>query len=298
MIGTRTMKTAIAAAALGVLTVAGSAQAELVYGLTTDNNIFTFDSANPAVIQSGKFITGLQANEIVVAMDLRPANGQIYAVGSSNTLYTLNPTTGAATSVAAISTSLNGTTFDIDFNPVADAIRLISNTGQNLSISPTTGVATVQTNINASYANPVVAGAAYTNNFAGATSTSLYTLDSRIDFLNTQNPPANGTQVQVASIKDNTNAAFDATSLLGFDISGTTGLAYVVVQQGANGYSQFSTLNLATGVLNNITASNNTTGLIGGGSFVRDLTVAIPEPASLGLVGAAFLGLAARRRRG
>ncbi|MDB5324727.1 MAG: hypothetical protein JWM57_296 [Phycisphaerales bacterium] len=283
-------------------TGASTAQAELIYGLTTDNNLFSFDSATPGTILTGSFISGLQANESIVGIDTRPnpaaSAGVIFGVGSTGRVYTLNPTNGAATLVGGpITPQLNGTSFDIDFNPTVDRFRIVSDADQNLRVDPNTGAVT---NIDGAIAysvgtpNPNIAGIAYTNNLAGATSTVLYAIDAGNDQLNTMNANV-GTLTPVSSLKDSLGNAIDVSGLLGFDVSGGSGVAYVALQQGGNGYSQFSAINLATGGLTNITGSA-TSGLIGGGLFVRDITV-VPEPASLGLAGVAAFGLIARRRR-
>jgi hypothetical protein len=294
-----------AVAGLGLGLAGSSAQAELIYGLTTDNNIFSFDSATPGTILSGHYVTGLAANESLVGMDFRPATGALYAVSTFGTLYTINPTTGAVTSGVPITGAvLNGTSFDIDFNPVADAIRLVSDADQNLAINPVTGAATVQSNINAGYGNPNLSGAAYTNNFAGAGSTTLYTIDTGFssvsggDLLNIQNTPASGTQTASLGLTDGNNTTADLTGLLGFDISGSTGSAFLALQYGVNGYSQFSTLNLGTAKINNASVAFPSSGLIGSGLFVRDISVLpVPEPTSLAALGVAGLSLLARRRK-
>ncbi len=57
-------------------------------------------------------------------------------------MYTLDAATGAATAVGPVfATTLNGSVFGVDFNPVADRLRVVSDVGQNLRINPTTGVA-------------------------------------------------------------------------------------------------------------------------------------------------------------
>jgi len=64
----------------------------------------------------------------------------------------------------------------LTFNPVPDRIRVVSNTGQNLRLNPDTGaVAAVDVNLNPPTG---VVGAAYTNNFAGATAATLFGINS------------------------------------------------------------------------------------------------------------------------
>ena len=172
----------------------------LVYAVTTANNLISFDIATPGTLQSNVAITGLQAGENVLGIDFRPVfTKQLYALGSTSRLYTINLTTGAATVVGAqFTTLLNGGAFGFDFNPTVDRIRVTSDADQNLRLNPDTGTVTVDVNLNPG--NPNVVGSAYTNNFAGATTTTLYDIDSNLDILAIQNPPNNGTLNTVGSL--------------------------------------------------------------------------------------------------
>lgn len=213
----------------------GTAPADfIVFGVTTNNNLVRFVSNQPNQILATTPITGLQAGENVLGIDFRPATGQLYALGSNSRLYTINPVTGAATFVAALSVPLSGTNFGFDFNPAADRIRIVSNTDQNLRVNPVDGSTIVDTPL--AYAgtdpnvgrNPNVVGAAYTNNFAGTTSTTLYDIDSNLDILVRQFPPNAGALSTVGRLGVNTTAevGFDIApnnvALAALQISGTT----------------------------------------------------------------------------
>src|SRR5207253_11219827 len=127
-------------AALAVLAAAGRADAATAFGLTAANQIVTFDTNTPAVALSLASIAGLQAGENGLAIDLRPATGQIYLLGSTSRIYVVNPATGIAVAVGGPFTpALSGTAFGFDFNPTADRIRVVSDTGQNLRLNPDTG---------------------------------------------------------------------------------------------------------------------------------------------------------------
>ena len=145
--------------------------APVAYAVDLTANLVIFNpTTNDQVI---KQITGLQANDTIVGIDFRPANGQLYALGNGSRLYTINLATGAATQVgsAQLTPMLTGTSFGFDFNPTVDRIRVVSNSGQNLRLDPNTGLVAV-TDAMLNPGTPAVSAAAYTNNFAGATTTA------------------------------------------------------------------------------------------------------------------------------
>jgi hypothetical protein len=76
---------------------------------------------------------------------------------------------------------------------------VVSDADQNLWLNPndgtlaaTDGTLAYAVGDSNAGANPNIVGAAYTNNFAGAISTTLYGIDSNLDILTIQNPPNNG----------------------------------------------------------------------------------------------------------
>jgi len=208
----------------------------VAYGVDTDNNFVAFNPAAPQT-QVVKPFTGLQSGERVVGLDMRPLNGQLYGLGSTNRLYTINLATGAATVVGTTPLVLTGTNFGFDFNPTVDRIRIVSDTGVNLRVNPTDGTATVDGTLNPG--TPSVTAAAYSNNFAGATSTVLYDMDSNTDMLYRQDPPNAGTLVSIGALGVN------ITGVNGFDIGGTSGTGYAVLTVGTT--ASVYTINLTTG---------------------------------------------------
>jgi len=284
-----------AVAALGLMVVAalaGRAAAEPVYGVTLQQFLVNWDSATPGDVRSGVAIQGLQANERALGLDFRPATGQLYALGSFSRLYTLNASTGRATPVGTgFSPALNGSDFGFDFNPVVDRIRVVSDADQNMRLHPDTGVVVggAEDGMLAYGAGDPnfgtdanVVHAAYTNNVAGALSTTLFGIDTGLDVLVTQNPPNAGALNTVGGL------GVDAVSFGGFDISGATGIAYAVVRDLDHTASTFWTINLTTG-------QGTMVGEIDGGAIVTAMTV-VPEPATLALLAAGVLGIASRRR--
>jgi len=209
----------------------------VAYGIDADNNFVAFNPTSPQT-QVSKPVTGLQSGERLVGLDMRPLNGQLYGLGSTNRLYTLNMASGVATVVGAgTPLALTGTNFGFDFNPTVDRIRIVSDAGVNLRVNPADGVAVVDGVLNPG--TPSVTAAAYTNNFAGATATVLYNIDSNTDILYRQDPPNAGTLVSVGALGVNT------TGVNGFDIGGTSGTGFAVLTVGTA--ASVYTLNLTTG---------------------------------------------------
>ena len=212
------------------------------FGVNTSNQLIQFDTATPGNVTVVGAITGLQTGENILGIDFRPANGQLYALGSTSRLYTINTTNGAATQVGtgAFTTALNGTEFGFDFNPTVDLIRVVSNTGQNLRVNPNTAAVTVDPNLNPG--TPSVTAAAYLNNFSGAINTTLYDIDSNTDTLLIQNPANAGTLITVGALGVN------ITGVNGFDIAASDNTAYAVFQPAVGiSFSSLFTINLSTG---------------------------------------------------
>lgn len=215
----------------------------VAYAVDSSNNLQIFNPNNPMPVS--KAIAGLQSGENILGIDFRPANGQLYALGSSSRLYTINLGTGAATAVGAspFATLLAGTDFGFDFNPTVDRIRVVSNTGQNLRLDPVTGgIAAVDGTLNPG--SPMIGAAAYTNNFAGATSTTLFVIDHNTDKLYQQNPPNNGTLVETGSL------GINITNTNGFDIGSMSQKAYLLATVGAT--NKIYSINTSTGVATSV----------------------------------------------
>lgn len=227
---------ALSGAALALLTSA-PAHAERAFALINGTALVEFDTDSPATISASRTITGLQSGEVLVGLDMRPATGQLYAVGSSGRLYLIDGGSGRASLVGSTPLMLLGTRFGVDFNPTVDRLRIVSDAGENLRVNPDTGTLVMADG--ALTAGFGVTAAAYTNNFAGATTTTLFDLDASSDQLLLQNPPNAGTLTVVGPL------GVDVTIAAAFDISATTGLAFLADTVG--GQSRLYTVNLATG---------------------------------------------------
>lgn len=220
-------------------------RAEQIVALTSGNRLLFFDSATPGTVQKTITISTV-GNELLAAIDFRPATGDVYALAVSGRLYSLNLTTGVGNIPGNAPLAISGTHYGFDFNPTIDRIRLVNDNDQNLRLDPNNGsVISTDTPLNYpagdahAFQNPNIVGAAYTNNFAGAGATVLYEIDSFFDTLVIQNPPNAGALNTIGSLGVNT------TDAVGFDISQGTGVAYASLTVG--GTASLYTISLANG---------------------------------------------------
>jgi hypothetical protein len=100
----------------------------LIFALASTNILYLFNTSVAYFPLGSLTVTNLFTNEKLLSIDFRPANNKLYAIGSNNTLYTINTLTGAATIVG----HLNGCTIDggyptysMNFDPEHDVIRVV-----------------------------------------------------------------------------------------------------------------------------------------------------------------------------
>lgn len=251
---------------------AGGPVTDQLAGISANGKLVVFRSNDPEAATSVK-IRGLQKKEKLLAIDVRPLDGQIYGLGSTSRIYTINRTTGQATAVAGpIDPLIAGESFAFDFNPVVDRIRIMSDGGQNLRVNPDTG-AVVAIDAGLAYAGgdpnfatiPGIVACAYNNNDnIVETPTTLFNIDATRDILVVQNPPNAGTLNTIGAL------GVDVSDVAGFDISGSTGIAYagLIVKDGNKKRLRTTlvTVNLATGATTSL-------GRIGGPWPLTSLTV-------------------------
>lgn len=231
-----------------------ASSAELLAGVSHNGLLVTFASDDPMTVTKVK-IKGLQKQEKILGLDVRPATGQLYALGSTSRLYVIDRETGMATAVSAtpLNPPVTGDAVAFDFNPTVDRIRIMTDAGQNLRAHPDTG-AIVAVDASLAYAGgdpnfadvPEVSACAYTNNDNDPlTGTVLFDIDTANDVLVRQDPPNNGTLNTVGAL------GVDASSVAGFDIAGSNGIAYasLVVKDGKkkNLRATLFTIDIATG---------------------------------------------------
>ncbi|WP_205860606.1 DUF4394 domain-containing protein [Phycicoccus sp. HDW14] len=161
-------------------------------GLAGDRTLVGFRLDRPESARSLGEVKGLSGDTALVGLDRRPADGKLYAVGNKGGVYTVTLPTQhllwkkapTATLVNRLTVALSGTSFGVDFNPAADRLRVISDTGQNLRHDVNAGGVTIAdgTLAYAPATTPAtgVTAAAYTNNDTdAATATTLFDIDTR-----------------------------------------------------------------------------------------------------------------------
>ncbi len=228
-----------------VASCAASANAELIFGVTNTQTLVRWDSSAPSTILGGAAISGMMANEVVRSIDFRPSNGKLYAIGSFGNIYTLNLNTGAASFVSQISTPLNGSSFGMDFNPVVDRLRVITDADQNLRINVDTGARTrrrsrtsraielrAQRERRACRVHELVRGR---------------DLDDTVRARHGAGHPRDSEPAECRRTHEPWRDRREPDRRRAFDISGTTGRAYVTVLDTARSQSTFWSLDLSTG---------------------------------------------------
>jgi len=225
------------------------------FAITSANRLVTFSRTAPA-IKTAVAITGLAASETLLGFDVRPADGTLVGVGSSGNLYKIN-SDGSVASIAMLTadptdtsspfTGFMGTSFGVNFNPVPDRLRVVSNLGQNLRINPNNGVTTTDNELS----SDDVTATTYTNSFSSACRTTLYYINTVTNQLLTTSNPNLGELMPVANLSVN-GASINGASVSGFEVltrSDSTNSALVVLT--SMGTSTLMTISLNDATLTN-----------------------------------------------
>ncbi len=227
-----------------------------VIGLTSDQRIVCFSETNTRNVRNIGTVSGLTGSDTaLIGIDFRVQDGKLYGVGNGGGVYTIDTDNGYATFVNSLTIPLEGTAFGVDFNPAADRLRILSDTGQNLRHNVNAGGVTLRDGI-LTYtpppASPVAApgltGAAYTNNDLDPnTATTLFDLDTNLDQVAIQSPANNGILAATGKLglDVNATAGFDIYSRL--DDGSTVSNAGYAVLTSSDGSSRFYSVSLTTG---------------------------------------------------
>jgi hypothetical protein len=114
-----------------------------VFAVTENHDLIRFDPAEPDKIIDRVAISGLVEGDELRGIDYRVHRGVMYALGARGQLYTVDTKSGELTRVGdgKLPIELPDTALGFDFNPAADRIRVVAETGLNLRLHPDTGQA-------------------------------------------------------------------------------------------------------------------------------------------------------------
>jgi hypothetical protein len=263
-------------------TVPATVTGQLAYALA-GTNLLTFDTAVPTTIRTSTGITGMDATQTLVGLDVRPLTNTLYALGynaaaatgvANAQIYTLNGASGIAAPVgAAIRLELGTGSIGFDFNPTVDRIRVVGANRTNYRLNPIDGTIAAtdgQLTYATGTATPSIGAAAYTNSFMGATATSgttLYDYDELLNTLNTQLPPNDGTLNNVGGSGIVVNATAPNVDLDIYSTGVGVNTAYLVANTGTSASTSLYTVSLTTGAATLV-------GAIGNGIAARDIAIA------------------------
>lgn len=227
--------------------IAPSALATNAVVLTGSNQLWSIDIAKSNTIAKRVQVTGLGSNEDLLGIDYRPADGKLYGI-TKDAVYVIDDVTGVASGRQALIASnstlvftapLTGTNFGIDFNPVVDRMRVVSDSAMSLVVNVDTGAVNRQADIGTIGAGGVaitpqptgfsITGAAYTNSISKPTSTRLWDIDTLGDRLFQQNAANNDSQLSGA-----VPLGVNATDVNGFDIDGANNKGYAALKVGSS----------------------------------------------------------------
>ncbi|WP_439596777.1 DUF4394 domain-containing protein [Falsiroseomonas sp.] len=207
----KTLRTALAAAVIAAAPLAAplGAQAATLIALTADNRLIRIDSETRRA-EAPVRVTGAEGR--LLGIDQRPQDGALYGVTDAGQIVRIDPANGRATQVSRLNMAFeSGGRAVVDFNPVANRLRLMGMSGVNFRVNVDTGEVVrdgqqkyMDGSPQAGTAPRITAGA-YTNSVAppagapaagqpGAPSTALYTIDTLLGTYNLQAPPNDGVQ--------------------------------------------------------------------------------------------------------
>jgi hypothetical protein len=260
--------------------------------------LHSFDVNSPGMA-SAVTISGAVSN--LDDIDFRPLTGQLYGYSDLADRYVVVDMMTGVTTLASTPpfVTTNTNRLGLDFNPVIDRARVVTELDQNVVYNPNNGGTTQFTDLfyaagdpNAG-ANPQVVANGYTNSMLGglAGSTVQFVLDSNLDILATL---ANNTGVLTTVGSLGLDITEDAGLDIFFDPSTGSNAAYALLNVG--GSSGLYSIDLSSGAASFIGAMPTGVGTVTG------LAIApVPEPSSLAMIGLGGLGIATatvlRRRR-
>ncbi len=220
------LRTLLASTAL--VATAAAVHAAPAIGLVGGTTLVMFDTETRAV--SGTMdVTGVDG---LAGIDVRPADQMLYGVTLTGDVVTIDTASGAATVKSTLSEMLPS--FEgaiVDFNPMADRLRLMATDGTNHRVNVDDGMVTVDGSLAFEDADmhagetPAIVAAAYINSIGKPEATAMYDIDATIAGLIQQTAPNDGTLAAIGKLGvEGDRYAFDIAAT-----EDLTNTAYLVV---------------------------------------------------------------------
>lgn len=252
-----------------ICVVPSLAAAEPMVGLldVDDPTLVKFDSASPQKLTATIKVRGLTDNAELLAIDFRSQTGELFGLGNDSRIYKIDEKTGTASAVGTGKMNppldLDAKGFGFDCNPRNDEVRISSESRQNLVFDLKSGAVVSGTPY--SYADPATSairdsseidlvGLAFSAG-TDAGSAVLYGIDSNFNELVTVTGTGGDffqlTPVPGPATKDGNTLGIEPDDRVGFDISPTSGAAFVVAENGPANQALYS-LDLGSGRLKTV----------------------------------------------
>src|SRR3954453_18902242 len=142
---------AVAIATVCLALAAPAVAVDRFYGISNPPNpqVVMFEPGNPVAETQVHLISGLASGDSFRGIDVSPRDGGIYALTNHpgvGKLYTIDPDTGAAKSIATLTadptdntapyTTLPSGSFGVDFIPQSNLLRVVGMPGFNARVDP------------------------------------------------------------------------------------------------------------------------------------------------------------------
>jgi Domain of unknown function (DUF4394)/Calx-beta domain len=270
-------------------------------GGMSGNLLFQFTLSNPSSTVTTTPVTGLNAGDELAGIDYRPLDGTLYGVavnGSDARVYSIVPTTGVATLTGGVTIPgiAGATAFGIDFNPISDRIRVISNLASdgaganvnNFRLRADGGLVGVDTDLNftglpGGSGNAPAAALAFDRNVPGTPATTAFAIATGGDRLVRVGgvdgaPSSNG---GVLGDVGPLGTGVNVSNAVGLDVDGQTGVAYGLLE--VLGESRVYSVDLATGAVLPTALDNRV-----GDGVIPMISLAVPQRPQLSLANTAI----------
>jgi hypothetical protein len=196
--------------------------------VTTNNKNFQIsDSFLPNVpFFTSPRITGLGHGEKIQFLTRRPLTNEIFGMTNTRETYTANLDTGVLTRLGQLDPTLfnRKSVFSGDFDPATDSLRMFTNFGDNFHMTVNGEVLSIDAPLNSSTIPgfqqdfPTVFTPAFSQNFPGASNSTLYAIDTRLNSLTMIGTAGNPDSVSTGTVINVLPIDFKIKATLGFEI--------------------------------------------------------------------------------